>query len=76
MWTADGKWFVFQSSKDGNTDLWKLPGDDTSRPVRVTDGPLQPGSYRVTLKTGLTNRVGNPLSAPYVRTFTAAGGAP
>jgi len=41
VWTADGKWFVFQSSRGGNTDLWKLAGDETSNPVRLTDGPLQ-----------------------------------
>jgi Tol biopolymer transport system component/DNA-binding winged helix-turn-helix (wHTH) protein len=41
VWTADGKWFVFESSKGGNTDLWKLAADSTDNPVRVTDGPLQ-----------------------------------
>jgi Tol biopolymer transport system component/DNA-binding winged helix-turn-helix (wHTH) protein len=41
VWTADGKAYVFQSSKGGNNDLWKLSGTDTSRPVRLTDGPLQ-----------------------------------
>ena len=44
---------------------------------RIADGPLQPGSYRVTLiDPGLTDRVGNPLAAPYVRTFAVAGVAP
>lgn len=41
VWTADGSWFVFQSSRGGNTDLWKLREDATTAPVRVTDGPLQ-----------------------------------
>src|SRR5262249_8494810 len=43
---------------------------------RITDGPLQPGTYRLTLKTGLTDKSGNPLAAPYVRTFSAADLAP
>jgi Tol biopolymer transport system component len=41
VWTADGKSFVFQSSRDGNSDLWKLSGESTTSPVRLTDGPLQ-----------------------------------
>jgi Tol biopolymer transport system component/DNA-binding winged helix-turn-helix (wHTH) protein len=41
VWTADGSAFVFQSSRGGNTDLWRLPGESTARPVRLTDGPLQ-----------------------------------
>src|SRR5262249_46546919 len=43
---------------------------------RVTDGPLQPGAYRLTLTTGLTDKSGNPLAAPYLRTFTAVGVSP
>lgn len=41
VWTADGRSFVFQSSKGGNNDLWKLSGASTSNPVRLTDGPLE-----------------------------------
>ena len=41
VWTADGKNFVFQSSRGGNTDLWKLSGEAVAKPVRLTDGPLQ-----------------------------------
>jgi DNA-binding winged helix-turn-helix (wHTH) protein/Tol biopolymer transport system component len=41
VWTADGSAFVFQSARGGNTDIWKLPGEATARPVRLTDGPLQ-----------------------------------
>jgi Tol biopolymer transport system component/DNA-binding winged helix-turn-helix (wHTH) protein len=41
VWTADGRSFVFQSSRGGNADLWKLSGESTSKPVRLTDGPLQ-----------------------------------
>ena len=37
---------------------------------RITDGPLQPGSYRLTLGTGLTDKSGNPLVGPYVRNFS------
>lgn len=40
VWTADGRSFVFQSSKGGNNNLWMLRGLSTSSPVRLTDGPL------------------------------------
>lgn len=40
-WTADGGSYIFQSTHDGNSDLWKLAGESTTRPVRLTDGPLQ-----------------------------------
>lgn len=41
VWTADGRTFVFQSSKGGNNDLWKLSGTSTSNPIRLNDGPLE-----------------------------------
>lgn len=41
VWTADGSSFVFQSSRGGNADLWKLSGNSTESPIRLTDGPLQ-----------------------------------
>ena len=41
VWTANGRAFVFQSSKGGNNDLWELSGLSTSNPTRLTDGPLQ-----------------------------------
>jgi Tol biopolymer transport system component/DNA-binding winged helix-turn-helix (wHTH) protein len=37
-WTSDGKYFVFQATRDGNTDLWKISG--SSAPLRLTNGPL------------------------------------
>jgi methionine-rich copper-binding protein CopC len=36
----------------------------------VTDGPLQPGSYRLTVTSSMRDRFGNTLAAPYVRFFT------
>ena len=41
----------------------------------VSDGPLQPGNYQLTLSSALTDRTGNPL-APYTLNFTVAGVAP
>jgi DNA-binding winged helix-turn-helix (wHTH) protein/dipeptidyl aminopeptidase/acylaminoacyl peptidase len=41
VWTADGRSFVFESSIGGNNNLWKLAGDSTSHPIRLTDGPLE-----------------------------------
>ena len=38
----------------------------------TTDGPLQPGSYRVTIGTGLTDTSNNHLVSSYVRTFSTA----
>jgi hypothetical protein len=36
----------------------------------VSDGPLQPGSYRFTMTTSVRDLFGNTLSAPYVQYFT------
>jgi Tol biopolymer transport system component/DNA-binding winged helix-turn-helix (wHTH) protein len=41
VWTANGRTFVFQSSKGGNNDLWQLSGLSTTNPTRLTDGPLE-----------------------------------
>ena len=41
VWTADGRNFIFQSSRGGNSDLWRLRATSTSDPVRLTNGPLQ-----------------------------------
>ncbi|WP_263409616.1 winged helix-turn-helix domain-containing protein [Terriglobus tenax] len=38
VWTPDGKFYIFQSSHDGNTDLWRYNGH--SEPTRITNGPL------------------------------------
>ncbi len=44
-----------------------------SATYRVTDGPLQPGSYRLTIGTGLTDKSGNPMESPFVRSFGVDG---
>lgn len=41
VWTADGRNFIFQSSRGGNSDLWRLPGTSITDPTRLTNGPLQ-----------------------------------
>jgi Tol biopolymer transport system component/DNA-binding winged helix-turn-helix (wHTH) protein len=41
VWTADGRAFIFQSMRGGNSDLWKLSRESISNPQRLTDGPLQ-----------------------------------
>lgn len=41
VWTADGRSYVFQSGRGGNTDLWRLRGNSGSDPARLTYGPLQ-----------------------------------
>ncbi|HUY82436.1 MAG TPA: winged helix-turn-helix domain-containing protein [Acidobacteriaceae bacterium] len=43
-WTADGRYYVFQSTRDGNTNIWQMdekPGwFGSSRPLQLTNGPL------------------------------------
>jgi len=39
-WTTDGKYFLFEATRDGHTDLWKIDGTSDSDPVRLTNGPL------------------------------------
>jgi Tol biopolymer transport system component len=45
-WTPDGKYFVFESYRNGRTDLWAIPekGDyfhkASPSPVQLTSGPL------------------------------------
>ena len=67
---ADG---VFGTGDDAVYGLASL-GYTTGLTVqyRVTDGPLQPGLYRLTVGTGLTDRAGNGLAATYVRNFSVA----
>jgi Tol biopolymer transport system component/DNA-binding winged helix-turn-helix (wHTH) protein len=40
VWTSDGKYYVFQSSKGANNNLWRLKGNATNGAVRLTNGPL------------------------------------
>ena len=44
-WTADGRYFVFQSRQDGRTDIWALTEEKrwlrhSELPQRLTSGPL------------------------------------
>lgn len=43
-WTADGRYFVFQSTRNGNSNLWQMderPGIFSGHgPVQITNGPL------------------------------------
>ena len=54
-WTADGKYFVFQSTRDGDSNLWQIGGQrgffGTPGPQQITNGPL---SYQapVTARSG------------------------
>jgi Tol biopolymer transport system component/DNA-binding winged helix-turn-helix (wHTH) protein len=44
VWTADGKFYIFQSTREGRTDLWALPGrwgvlgGNAEQPIRLTSG--------------------------------------
>jgi dipeptidyl aminopeptidase/acylaminoacyl peptidase len=47
-WSADGKYVYFLSDRSGSLQVWRVsPGDDA---VRVTDLPLEVGSFRVSPK--------------------------
>ncbi len=44
-WSPDGRYFVFQSTRQGNTGLWALrerswPFGDPTPPTRLTEGPV------------------------------------
>lgn len=39
-WTGDGRDYVFQSTQDGFTDIWRMRGPGGS-PMRLTNGPLE-----------------------------------
>ncbi len=43
-WTADGRFYVFESTRNGNTNIWQMdeqPGwFGSSKPVQLTNGPL------------------------------------
>ncbi len=44
-WTADGKYYIFQSQREGRTNLWLLPEQrrwfaEPPKPVQLTNGPL------------------------------------
>jgi Tol biopolymer transport system component/DNA-binding winged helix-turn-helix (wHTH) protein len=57
-WTADGRYFVFQSTRDGNSNLWQMddrPGLFVSgEPVQITNGPL---SYQAPITSRDDDRI-------------------
>jgi len=55
-WTPDGKYFVFESYREGHTNIWVLPEtggwlNHHPKPVQLTNGPLD-FSYPVPSKDG------------------------
>ncbi|MGC9197613.1 MAG: winged helix-turn-helix domain-containing protein [Acidobacteriaceae bacterium] len=54
VWTADGRHFIFQSSKGGGNNLWELSGASTSHPIRLTNGPL---SFECPIAARTGNRI-------------------
>jgi Tol biopolymer transport system component/DNA-binding winged helix-turn-helix (wHTH) protein len=49
QWTADGKYFLFESFRDGRHGLWALADQSSwfgrrAKPVQLTNGPLSFGS--------------------------------
>ena len=45
-WSPDGRWYVFQSARDGRTDIWALPEPSglifrkPREPIQLTAGPI------------------------------------
>jgi len=45
-WSPNGRWYVFQSTRDGRTDLWALPEPsglidrEPREPIQLTAGPI------------------------------------
>ena len=45
-WSSDGRWYVFQSTRDGRTDIWALPEPSglidrgPREPIQLTEGPI------------------------------------
>ncbi len=40
-WSPDGRWYVFQSTRDAKTDIWALPEPrNPQEPVQLTAGPI------------------------------------
>ena len=59
-WTADGKYYVFQSSRNGLSNIWALPESHipfwpgSSTPIQITAGPL---TYAAPLPSHQPNRL-------------------
>lgn len=44
-WTPDGRWYVFQSARDGESNIWAIPEHGglfggAGKPIPITNGPL------------------------------------
>jgi Tol biopolymer transport system component/DNA-binding winged helix-turn-helix (wHTH) protein len=45
-WSPDGSWYIFQSTRDGRTDIWALPESSglidrkPREPIQLTAGPI------------------------------------
>lgn len=39
IWTVDGRYFVFQGTLNGHTDLWKIGAAGHGKPAMLTHGP-------------------------------------
>jgi Tol biopolymer transport system component/DNA-binding winged helix-turn-helix (wHTH) protein len=45
-WSSDGRWYVFQSTRDGRSDIWALPEPSglidgkPGEPIQLTAGPI------------------------------------
>lgn len=51
-------------------------GGGTNLALRILNSPLPQGKYRLTVTQSITDQAGNPIAAPFVRTFTVQAVAP
>jgi len=66
VWTSDGKYYLFESLRDGGDNLWLLPGQShwysrKAEPIQLTNGPLE---------------FGNPIPSSDGKKIFAIGGQP
>ena len=80
-WTPDGKYFLFQSFRDGRTNVWALPEKSSwwsrdKKPFQVTNGPLDFSSPAASRDSKRIFTVGAQPRGELIRYDTKSGFAP
>ena len=80
-WTPDGRYFLFESSRDGRSSVWALAEKSswpagTSKPVQLTNGPLDFASPMVSKDGKRIFAIGSQPRCELVRYDGKSGFAP
>ena len=80
-WTADGKYFLFQSFRDGRTNVWALPEKSSwwsrdKKPIQLTNGPLDFSSPAASRDSERIFTVGAQPRGELIRYDTKSGFVP